>query len=89
MTEGYPCQLPSEPAISPSEEELAELRILNARFSEHHIFWDFAAKSRIRFLAYATSDEARPHTIISQKLTEIRDELEHPVAQELIDAGAT
>jgi hypothetical protein len=87
MTEEYLHQLAGEPATNPSEEELAELRTLNERFSKHHIFWDFAAKFRIRFLAYATSDEVRPHTIISQDLAEVRDGLEQATMQELILPG--
>jgi hypothetical protein len=66
----------SDLRLCPNEAELEELRRLNERFRGHHIFWDFMAKCQIRFLAYAISHEARPHTIITQDLAEIRHELE-------------
>lgn len=84
----YPrCQRVYDQAPNPGEAELAELRLLNERFRGHHIFWEFTARLKVRYLAYAMSYSARPHTIITQDLAEIRRELEQANPQQLMVYG--
>lgn len=63
----------------PSIAELTEIMDLNERFHGHRIYWDQRGQYRVRYLAFATSPGVRPHTIITNDLAELRNELERAV----------
>jgi hypothetical protein len=60
----------------PSGGELAELARLGQRFRGHLISYEVQHERRVRFVAYRKAAEARPHTIITDDLAELRDQLE-------------
>ena len=71
------------PDLGPTEEELAELARLGERFPRYYIFRHVTAERGVRYLAHRAAIEARPHTIITGDLAELRGELEQSAPQEL------
>jgi hypothetical protein len=63
-------------SLGPDAAALAELARLSDHFRGHHIFWDTARARGIRYVAHAMQAGARPHTIITRDLTELRHELQ-------------
>ena len=61
---------------TPSPAELAELSHLRERFRGHRIYWYLAEERGICYTAHRARTSARPHTIITADLNELRDELE-------------
>lgn len=76
MTSTMRSDLPSGPGPNPTEAELSELARLRERFRSHHIFRDATSDRGIRYTAYGATIRARPHTIVTNDLTELRNELE-------------
>jgi hypothetical protein len=66
----------------PGGAELAELMYLNERFRNHRVFRDLRAEYQVRYLAFAARPDGRPHTIITDDLAELRDELERAASQD-------
>lgn len=60
----------------PSQAEQAELALLRERFRSHHIFREATIGRGVRYLAHSALPGARPHTIITDNLTELRGVLE-------------
>lgn len=60
----------------PSRGELAELTRLGQRFRRHRISYEVQLERRVRFVASRKGAEVRPHTIITDDLDELRDQLE-------------
>jgi hypothetical protein len=63
-------------APSPSEADQAEVLRLRERFRGHHIFYVVSADRGVRYMAHGAAAGARPHTIITGDLAELRHELE-------------
>jgi len=61
---------------TPGEAELAELARLRERFRGHHIFHDVRWEREVRYLAFRTVSGVQPHTIITDDLAELRQQLE-------------
>jgi hypothetical protein len=60
----------------PGEAELAELARLRERFRGHHIFHDVRWEREVRYLAFRTASRVQPHTIITDDLAELWEQLE-------------
>jgi hypothetical protein len=58
------------------DAELAELARLRERFRGHRIFPEVRRGRGVRYLAYQEAGGAQPHTIITDDLAELRDQLE-------------
>ena len=69
-----------ERATSPKEADQAEILRLRERFLQHHIFYVVSADRAVRYLAHGATLGARPHTIITDDLNELRYELEQAVS---------
>jgi len=67
----------------PSKAELAELALLQERFRGHRIVRDVTRARGVRYTAYGATVDVRPHAIITDDLTELREELEQVPPQEL------
>ncbi len=76
MTSEIDSGLANGPGPIPSETELSELAWLRERFQGHRIFRDVTSHRGVRYTAQSATIGARPHTIITDDLTELRDELE-------------
>jgi hypothetical protein len=63
----------------PSEADQAEVLRLRVRFPRHHIFYVISADRGVRYMAHGAAPGVRPHTIITDDLTELRHELEQAV----------
>jgi len=63
----------------PSEADQAELLRLRELFREHHVFYVVSANRGVRYLALGAEFGARPHTVITDDLDELRYELEQAV----------
>jgi hypothetical protein len=64
----------------PSEAQQAEILRLRGRFRRHHIFYVVSADRGVRYMAHGAELGARPHTIITDDLDELRYELEQAVS---------
>jgi hypothetical protein len=64
----------------PSEAQQAEILRLRGRFRRHHIFYVVSPDRGVRYMAHGTELGARPHTIITDDLDELRYELEQAVS---------
>ena len=60
----------------PGEAKLAELVRLRERFRDHLIFYEVSWERGVRYLAYRAASHVQPHTIITDDLAELRDQLE-------------
>ena len=80
--DGYDIQV-SRRLADPSEAEHAELAQLRERFRSHHIFCDAGTGRGIRYVAHGAVSGVRPHTIITDDLAELREELEQAAPGEL------
>lgn len=60
----------------PSHAEKIELAQLRERFQSHHIFREAIIGRGIRYMAHSALPGARPHTIITDDLAELREVLE-------------
>ena len=80
--DGYDIQV-SRRLADPSEAEHAELAQLRERFRSHHIFCDASRGRGIRYMARGAVSGVRPHTIITDDLAELREELEQAAPGEL------
>lgn len=60
----------------PTEAELSELERLRDRFQGHYIYRHVTGVRGVRYAAYGATIGARPHTIITSDLSELRYELE-------------
>jgi len=69
-----------ERATPPKEADQAEILRLRERFLQHHIFYVVSADRGVRYLAHGATLGARPHTIITDDLNELRYELEQAVS---------
>ncbi len=69
-----------ERATLPKEADQAEILRLRERFLHHHIFYVVSADRGVRYLAHGATLGARPHTIITDDLNELRYELEQAVS---------
>lgn len=67
----------------PSEIELAELARLGERFRDHYIFHNVTEERGVRFIAHGVTVGVRPHTIITDDLAELRDELQQAAPEQL------
>jgi hypothetical protein len=71
------------PAITyappPSEADQAEVLRLRERFPRHSIFYVVSADRGVRYMAYGAAPGVRPHTIITDDLAELRQELAQAV----------
>jgi hypothetical protein len=67
-------------APPPSEADQAEILRLRGRFRRHHIFYVVSADRGVRYMAHGAEPGARPHTIITDDLDELRYELEQAVS---------
>ena len=70
-------------APGPGQAEQAELTCLRERFRTHHIFRQVEIGRGLRFIAHRATTGAHPHTVITENLAELRDELEKGAAHEL------
>lgn len=70
-------------APTPGEAELAELARLRERFRGHHIFHDVRWEGEVRYLAFRTASGVQPHTIITNDLAELREQLEQAAPPDL------
>jgi hypothetical protein len=61
---------------SPDAAALAELERLRERFGGHRIFHEVRLDRSVRYLAYRATSNAQPHTIITDDLAELREQLE-------------
>lgn len=66
----------SAPDPTPGEAELSELARLRERFRGYHIFHDVRWEREVRYLAFRTASGVQPHTIITDDLAELREQLE-------------
>jgi hypothetical protein len=66
-------------ATPPSEADQDEVLRLRQRFRQHHIFYISSVDRGVRYLALGSDFGVRPHTIITNDLAELRDELEQAV----------
>jgi len=80
--DGYDIQV-SRRLAGPSEAEHAELGQLRERFRSHHIFCDASRGRGIKYMAHGAVSGVRPHTIITDDLAELREELERATSGEL------
>jgi hypothetical protein len=71
------------PGIGPSEIELAELERLGELFRDHYIFHNVTEERGVRFIAHGVTVGVRPHTIITDDLAELRDELQQAAPEQL------
>lgn len=83
MTAGDHTFYSRSPEPGPGQAELAELACLQERFRTHHIFRHVEIGRGLRFIARQAATGAHPHTIITEDLTELRDELEKGARLEL------
>jgi hypothetical protein len=68
----------------PDEEELAELTRLRDRFrSSHHIYRHLMPGRGVRYIAHGASLGTRPHTVITDDLSELGNELGKSVPKPL------
>lgn len=67
-------------APPPSAADEAEILRLRGRFRRHHIFYVICADRGVRYMAHGAELGARPHTIITDDLDELRYELEQTVS---------
>ena len=67
-------------APPPSPADRAEVLRLRGRFRRHCIFYVVSADRGVRYMAHAAELGARPHTIITDDLDELRFELEQAVS---------
>ena len=65
-----------EPVPDTWEAELAELARLRDRFRRHHIFRHVIHGRGVRFIAHRAVAGVRPHTVITEDLAELYEELE-------------
>jgi len=64
----------------PDEKELAELVRLRDRFrSSHHIYRHLMPGRGVRYIAHGAGFGIRPHTVITDDLSELGNELEKSV----------
>lgn len=63
-------------ALFPSEAEMAELAHLCERFRGHSIYRDASGSRGVRYMAHGMTVGVRPHTVITDDLDELREELE-------------
>lgn len=74
-------------ALCPSEAEITELMQLCERFRGHQIYRDASISRGVRYMAHSVTIGVRPHTIITDDLDELRDELEQSPPHELVANG--
>ena len=74
--------------LGPPEAEQAELELLRKRFRSHHIFCDTTTGRGLRYLAHRAALDARPHTIITDDIAELREQLEQGVPPALAHPAA-
>jgi hypothetical protein len=55
---------------------MTELELLRKRFRGHRIFHEFRWDRSVRYVAYRVTSNVQPHTIITNDLAELRDQLE-------------
>ncbi len=67
-------------APPPSPADQAEVARLRRRFRRHCIFYVVSADRGVRYMAHAAELGARPHTLITDDLDELRFELEQAVS---------
>lgn len=65
--------------VPPADVDQAEVLRLRVRFRGHQIFCVVSASRAVRYVAYGTALDVRPHTIITDDLAELRDELEQAI----------
>lgn len=70
------CDSGAFPMPVPSQAEQAEIARLRERFHGHHIFCETMVGRGVRYIAHSALSGARPHTIITDDLTELRVVLE-------------
>lgn len=66
--------------IPPGQPDQDEVLRLRERFRQHHIFYVVSADRGVRYMAYGADLGARPHTVITDDLDELRFALEQTVS---------
>jgi hypothetical protein len=69
-----------EHTIPPGQPDQDEVSRLRQRFRRHHIFYVVSADRGVRYMAHGADLGARPHTVITDDLDELRFALEQPVS---------